>query len=460
MMINRTKIAIVGDDISAIHLFNRIYRSDDRYEVVCFFSLNTPLDYDNIPKMTLYPPKLAGYLYRDGIHVYTAYPYKIALQQHNQTLEKCIFSPLCVTSGQYLYLAAQFIAMDCSVITNSLEMTCLQPPKALVSFFSSTQFDIPILLKMLKIFAGKGYKPIVAMAGPLQLISNKDSNCAPFFLINEQKKKEFENCKKYFNRHVRETCEKLIFEKYNIFFIYDFEQFSSEIQRNDLFDLIVYVGFNSLPCYFKSHRLIYACDDFTFSSDISEHPSSVLVKQADIILYVHLRDESSKEILEEAKKEDAEILCFNVSYKATNQSGNRGKTALLIDDSYPTQICNANESISQYLAEKVFNMSIFKPDYPKPIRVGDAPIYGESIEKTWPALILPETQEGVKMFNDMKISPLNNYDVIVSSTSSPCGIQPKSPIKLMQFSFDVKLANMPADKFTLPPEAFVKQRKR
>lgn len=455
-MINRTKIGIVGDDISAIHLFNRMYKSDDRYEVICFFSLNTPIDYDNIPKMVLYPPNLAGDLYRSGIPVYNTYPYKTALKNHNQSLEKCIFSPLCVTSGQYLYLAAQFIAMDCSVISNSLEMTQVQAPKALVSFFSDTQFDIPILLKMLKNFKENRYKPVIAMAAPLQHIPNRESKNNYFFLVN--KRSEFDNYKHYFNRHIRDTCEKLILEKYQIYFIYDFEQFSSEVQRNDLFDLIVFVGFNSLPCYFKSHLLVYACDEFTFGDDISEHPSSVLVKQADVVLYAHLQsDESSQKFIDFANK-DAKVVCFNVSFSAKNQSSYKGKTALLIDDSYPTRHCNAAKSISKFLAEFSKMKPLILPQQ-RIIRVADSPIYGEQSENEWPALILPETSPGVAKFNANKVAQFENYDVIVSSTSSPCGIQPKIGIPLLQFSFDVKLNSMPSNLFQLPPEAFIKQRK-
>ena len=374
-MINRTKIGIVGDDISAFHLFNRLYRSDDRYEVVCFFSLNSPLDYDNIPKLTLYPPKLAGGLYHLGITIYTTYPYKAALlgkDKNKQPFEKCIFSPLCITSGQYLYLAAQFIAMDCSVISNSLELTRLQPPKAFVSFFSDTQFDIQVLSMMLKTFKDKGNKPIIAMAGPLQVLANNDAACN-YFLVN--KKSDFENYKKYFNRHIQETCEKLLLEKYQIFFIYDFEQFSSDVQRNDNFDLIVFVGFNSLPCYFESHLLVYACDEFTFGSDISEHPSSVLLKQADVILYAHLGSDEPVQQIKDKADSNAKIATFNVSFSAQNQSYYQGKTALLIDDSYPTRQCNAANSVSKYLAE-FFNMKPYLLPKPIMLRVADSPMYG------------------------------------------------------------------------------------
>lgn len=472
---NRTKIAIVGDDMSAFHLFNKIYRSDDRYEVKCFFTIQPP---DNeivvhnkrssggyvSPAENKYPCELAGDLYPLGIFIYNVYPY-VPTHLEDMHLEKCIFSPLCVASGKYLHLAAQFMALDCSIISHSLETTCLPPPKAFVSFFSDTQFDIPVLMTILKTFKDRDNRPVIAMAGPLgpnsKMNTKFNENCKPFFLVKD--KAEFRKFEHFFSGHKLEVCEELLNNKYKIYFIYDFEQFSAEALRNDLFDMIFFIGFNSLPCYFESHLIIYACDDFTYGEEVSEHPSCVLLQQAHIIIYIHLRSvESSQNIIKYTENRNPTIVHLPVTFCANNQSNYSFKTALLVDDSYPTHHCHCTNSISKYLAESCCNMISYPLEGSKALRIADCPIYSDMTENDWPAIIYPETPDGVEKCFRERVSTIKGYHVIVSSTSKPCLFKPPDQKPVVQFRFNVNTAPLTADLglFTLPVGAFVKQRKR
>ena len=453
---NRSKIAIFGADISAFHLFNRLYRSDDRYEVVCFFEFHHPINYENFQYLTSYPFTLSGDLYPQGINILHSYPYKQSYLKEHKTLDKCIFSPSAITSSQYLYSTAEFIAMDSSVVTHSLESTQLPPPKALISFFSNTQFDIPILLKILNIYE-KTYntKPVIAMPGPLHPFIQKNANVEPFFFVENSA--EFESCRSHFKyRHELEMIDKIFENGYRIYFVYDFEEFNSECLSKDDFDIIVFVGFNLLPCFYQSHLVVFCCDDFTFGDNISAHSSYVMCQQADIIIYAHLGPaESSQKIANKVR--DTNLICLQVSYKARNSNCYPNKTALLVDDSYPTHACKSNRSISQFLATS-FRMKPFQSqDEEKSL---NEIIYGAPSDGDWPAIVLPESEAGVTTINESLLRNLRGYDIIVSSTSSDCNLKPPSPIQVMQFKYEVNLENMKPNMFKLNPGAFGKQRKK
>lgn len=450
---SRSKIAILGADISAFHLFNRLYRSDDRYEVICFFELHHLKSYDSFQYLTWYPMKFTGDLYQ-GINICHSIPYK----QAHKPLDKVIFSPSALTSPQYLYSVAEFTSMDASVVTHSLECTRLPPPKALVSFFSSTQFDIPILSKMLQIYKEMGANPVIVMPCPLYPFSSKENDVDPFFLIRNTS--EFEQRQYYFNnRHELEMIKMLLDNKYMIYFVCDFEEFSSEAMKSDDFDMIVFVGSNLLPCFFESHLVVFACDDFTFGDEITVHPSFILCQQADVIIYAHLGSpDSGKQIKE--KSGASNFVSVPVKYSAKNSNCYPRKVALLVDDSYPTHVCHSSRSISQFLATS-FNMVPYDMTQNVSTDLDEAEvIYGAPTDKNWPANILPETAVGVTNFNENRLKNLKNYDIVVSSTSTPCGLKPPSPIQVMQFVFDVDLNELKPDFFALPAGALVKRKRK
>lgn len=458
---NRTKIAIIGADMSAFHLFNTVYRSDDRYEVICFVDIRSPNVPDNLKPGGLYPAFYAGSLYPQGIVIIRKSPFQNEIKE--STIEKCIFAPSCVTSCQYLYLAAQCMAAQSSVISPSLELTRLPPPKPLVSFFSDTQFDIPILMHLLDTYKKSSgtTKPVVIMPGPLQLFSSitKGHEGVNFILLKNQA--DYNQYSSYLTRHQQEMCNKLLLSKYSIYFVYDFEQFSTEQYRTDTFNLIVFVGFNSLPCYFNSHLVVYACDEFTFPDDISEHPSSVLCRQADIILYAEIIPSPEKISALATFSACDKIVPIQISYKAKNIDCYPKKTALLVDDTYPTRQCNAARSISKFLAETSHMKPLPLPSESEAINVvSDSPIYGEPTEKNWPAIILPESDSGVTIFNEQILNDYSGYDLIVSTTNEPRGLKPPTKqTPIMQFSFELDLRPLNSDLFELPSGAFVKPRK-
>lgn len=449
-MSSRTKIAIVGADPSGFHIFQTLYKSDDRFEVACFIDIGNCVTREIMGK---YPPELSGQGYPHGIPILHASPFQHILV--DRKIEKCICSPFCITSSMYLYVAAQCLAAQCTIVSHSLESTRLPPPKPLVSFFADTQFDVRFLLALLEHY--KKFRPLVLLPAPLDLFKCVIGEGRTHLIV--QNLADLEKLSYRLGNHDKAMCE-LIITKFPICFAWDLDNFAVDSLRDTSYDLIIFAGQNSLPCFFQSHLLVYACDDFTFGEDLTQHPSWTLCQQADVIFVAGLRgDELSQRISEVSK---AQVVHVPVEFTGRNQSCYSGRPCLLFDDWYPVSKCNAVQSISLFLAThfhmKPISVSHFESTEKKP---SEAPIYGEPTEANWPALIVPDNSPSVtslmetcgKVISEKKI----DCHVIVSSAQLPpdCTI---AGIPVIQFNFSMKI-EVPKDSMDLPAAAFVRHRR-
>lgn len=445
----RTKVVIIGADSSAFHIFQRIYKTDDRYEVMGFVNITGDEQIlDTVRER--YPASLCGPLYHAGIPIIQNNPFQSYLIDNN--IEKCIFSPRCVTSSMYLYLAAQCLAAECSVISHPLDTTLLPPPRALVSFFADTQFDVMILRRLLQ-FYKKDHKPLVVLPASLEMMKlNPEGNCKIDGLRNDNKE-EFEAIISRCGLHAQSIYEMCNSEKVPWSIVYDLDAFCENSVTDTHYDMIIFVGLNSLPCYMESHVLIYACDDFTFGEDISQHPSSILCRQADVILMPYLASEKKCEMLREFTGKRTPVFSIPVEFSCPNKELYRGRPCLLVDDWYPVRKCNAVQSISKWLADQFRIVPVSLSD-DAPLKSAEkAPIYGEPTEKNWPAIVCPNKPFD---FEQCVAGITSKYDIIVSSSSTK--FASKTPV--LHFIFKLKMDKIPEDELNLPPAAFVKQKRR
>ena len=442
----RSRIAILGADISAFHLFNKLYRSDDRYDVVCFFDLHSP-----IQSLIYFPPSLSGKLYPQGINILRSYPYKQSYQRDHKVLDQCVFSPSACASPQFLYSLSEFVAMDTSIVTHSLQSTQITPPKFLVSFFSNTQFDIPILLKILQMYKDKGFKPVIVMPGPLEPFTSKISDFLNliqstqfyFYIENPTQFEKFRYCFRY--RHELEVIDNILKNGYQIYFVYNFEEFNSAFSESSQFDMIFFVAFNLMNCFYKSHLDIFVCDDFTFDGELTVHPSFVTCKQSNIVIYVDLESEPNS--VDKFKENGiSKIVVLKANYKAQNIDLCANKTAVLVDDSYPSRTCGAAHSISEFLCKK-FSLKKFELNRNNQ-QIERNGIFGAPSNKNWPAIILPESDADVtRLNNELNSQSDMKFDAILSSTASNCGLKPSGEVKLIQFDFNVNLDGLTPELF-------------
>ena len=279
-----------------------------------------------------------------------------------------------------------------------------------------------------------------------------------FFLLKTQA--QFDEVKHCFNGHTQAMCTALLNRGFSIYVVFDFDAFSNEALRlrNDVCDMICFVGFNTLPCFFSSHLLIYAFDDFTFGDDISQHPSYVTVQQADVIIQVNISTDKIYPPIAKLANESVSVVNISTSFSAKNDSCFINRKCLLIDDKYPTSICNAVNSISVFLAKHFHIIPIEFKQENKIQTVADSQIYGEPSEKDWPALILPDSNAEISSFIS-KLPDQSTYDVIVSSANQNFDLQKMAPKPVLPFEFNLDLSRINSDILGLPAGAFVRQRR-
>jgi hypothetical protein len=450
----RTKIAIIGADPSSFHIFNTLYRSDDRFEVHCFFSI----DPNDCPFVDRYPPTLSGPSYTSGIPIYHDNPFQQRLIDNK--IERCLFTSSCVTSSLYLFLAAQCLAANCSVVSLSLESTQQPPQKPLVSFFADTQFDGQILFKLLSHYRKNlKAKPAVVFPASLSLISPNRDEGLQFLTARNQA--ELERIWAYSGNHERQLWKDLILANYQLFFVFDSEGFQNHSLSDTTFDMVVFVGFNTLPCFFQSHLIVYACDDFTFGPEITQHPSSILCKQADVIIVAELRGTNVSDALRNFVGRGTHIHTFSVSFKAGYPKDLGMRRVLLVDDGYPVIKCNAVDSISKYIAEqaKLRPIELKGGGGGGGGRSGKSPVYYEPTERDWPALIMPDRLEQItQLLEGEQIGEEMNYDLVLLTISGDVNLgQRRKPF--VQVKFDCERLELPEEALRLPPAAFVRRSK-
>lgn len=441
---NRTKIVFIGADASVFHIFNTVYRNDDRFEILFFFN---PLINGVFNQNTKYPPNLAGPIYPNGIHILNIVKFQSYLTTYK--VEKCIFSHQLVSSGSYLNFAAQCLAAGCQVISHNLDLTRLTPPKPLVSYFSDTQFDYEILKKIIDTYT-KNMKlmPIVAFFGPLSGLSGE-----PFKRFNDAG--NFVRSKFILDDHTRTMCENILQSGIPISFIYDFDKFCQAAVRDNSFDMIIHVGFNSLPCFFKSHLQIYSCDEFTFPDDISHHSSSIITEQSDVIIYAYLKSPDGIKKFKH-KTDTRKFTTVNINFSLPSSIQPTSKPVIIVDDPYPTKTCTAVSSISQYIAEHMALKVVEPPKTNDPNMIGS--IYFEPTEKEWPAMIIPESIDtnGITQFVDT-VNKID-ADLVISSAQKPPPPKALDGKSLIQVKFTSDTSSITEDLLELPASAFIKQR--
>jgi hypothetical protein len=262
----------------------------------------------------------------------------------------------------------------------------------------------------------------------------------------------------YSGGHERRLWLELITAGYRLFFIYDADAFQSDAARDPSFDMIVFVGFNSLPCFFQSHLTVYACDDFTFGPDIAQHPSSVLCRQADVIVVAELRGPTVTEAIRQFAT-GSHVHSFSVLFSARKPRNIGQGRVLLFDDGYPVIRCNAVDSMSRHIAEHAELRPIALPPTRDGDRlVGQSPVYYEPTERHWPALIIPDRPEEATRVLEAAFADDHDYDLVLSATSWTLDVG-KRPKPFVQVTFDCSRLELPKDPLMLPPAAFVRRRK-
>ena len=422
----KTKLAIVGNDASAFHVFNMIYRNDDRYEVLYF--INSDLS-TSIPKLTKY---IYGRETYERIPI-LAKPNCIADIQ-GKSIERIVLAPCNLVQGNFMNMTALFMSANFNIVSHPFEQLQLSPPKPFISFFADTQFASPIFCHILKLYLDLGATPAVVIPMPRKMISENE----PYIKVSDEKslsdleQGEYEIC--------RDICRCNV----PIFFVIDFPKFNKDMMRDDTFNLIFFFGFRTMPCFYSSHFCIYACDDFTFgTTDIDDHPSSVICREmADVILFCHLTNEDIG-INKLKDYSDAPIVQLNVGFKANKSHCFQFRPVIPLDDPYSC-LCNCQQSMAFWIATQ-FNM---KPIDMRPYKEkNEYTLFYEPRHLELPSMMHP-SMYSLTSFPDTANNLVKDYSCILTTAMDPTKIE--NVKEVVEVQFDIDLSPVTIDLIKLP----------
>lgn len=437
LVYQRVKVAIFGYDASAIHIFNAIYKNDDRYDIVGFISP------DLLFSETKYPASMCGSLYENGIEVYSLS--KIQYLFNKKSIDRIIMTPQSLILGNYMNLTAFSLAQKCTVITHPFGNLQIPPPKAVVSFFADTQFFKQIFLNFIDLFVQANAKPAIIFPMPEKLIGNSDYMCIS----------DVNQLKEYFSKiddEIYYVSKEICARNLKVFFVLDFHKFSKDILGDDSFNVMFFFGFKTMPVFFSSHFLIYCCDDFTFGDTIDEHHSSILAQQADLIMFCQVNFDSDSQILNLKEFTKSQIFMIPVSYKAPKLYSHQNQTVLAVDDNYSSITCSATRSMACFIAEKNY-MKLYDPSNCKPY-VSNKLLYEPNYLHV-KSLPYP-TNNNISDFVN-HVNSMDEVKAVLISSMKTIDLSINKPI--MQLEFTLNLSGITREMVKLP-RTFVKQWKK
>ncbi|EAY15863.1 hypothetical protein TVAG_160360 [Trichomonas vaginalis G3] len=436
LIYQRTKVAIFGSDASAFHIFNVYYKNDDRYDVAAFISP------DQNSTDGKYPALLSGSLYDNGIEIISLS--RIHTLFLKKSIDRIIMTPQSMILGNYMNITAFSLAQKCTVITYPFGKLQIPPPKAMVSFFSDTQFYMPIFMNFIELFLAANASPAVIIPMPEKLIGTHE-------YIEVSTLQTLGHHETKIDPELYDLCKEIIAKGLKTFFVLDFNKFSKDILGDDSFNVMFFFGYKSMPTFFSSHFLIYCCDDFTFGEHIDEHHSSIIAQQADLVLYcqVKVTDESILKFKEFTK---SQIFMVPVTYQVARSHCYQNQPVLAVDDNYSSVTCSATNSMACHIAEN-YNMKPVDPSRFKPYagnKLLHEPNYLHVKSLPYPSIYnLSEFVNDVNSMMDIKAVLITSMKVLDLQLNK----------QILHVQFDVNLTGITREMVKLP-RTFVKQWKK
>jgi len=123
---SRRKIVIMGAAGRDFHNFNTVYRDNPDYEVVCFTATQIP-DIEG----RLYPPKLAGRLYPDGIPIYAEEDLPAIIIKHG--VDEVVFAYSDISHVNLMHKASVVLSCGADFRLLGYNATALKSRKPVIS---------------------------------------------------------------------------------------------------------------------------------------------------------------------------------------------------------------------------------------------------------------------------------------------------------------------------------------
>ncbi len=285
----KKRVLILGAAGRDFHNFNVYFRDNEEYEVVGFTATQIP-DIDG----RLYPPTLAGKLYKKGIPIYDEKDMTKIIKE--KKIDLVVFSYSDISNQYVMTKGAEVMASGASYMLLGPEQTYIKSSKPVVAIVavrtgsgkSQTTRAVSSILR------GMGYK-LVAIRHPMPYGNLEKQRVQRFATIKDLEK---QNC----TIEEMEEYEPHISNGTVVYAGVDYQDIIREAEKEA--DIILWDGGNNDFSFYKPDLVITVADPHRPGHELTYYPGCVNIRMADVVIINKI---------DSAKPENIEIVRENIS---------------------------------------------------------------------------------------------------------------------------------------------------
>ncbi len=285
----KKRVLILGAAGRDFHNFNVYFRDNEEYEVVGFTATQIP-DIDG----RLYPPTLAGKLYKKGIPIYDEKDMTKIIKE--KKIDLVVFSYSDISNQYVMTKGAEVMASGASYMLLGPEQTYIKSSKPVIAIVavrtgsgkSQTTRAVSSILR------GMGYK-LVAIRHPMPYGNLEKQRVQRFATIKDLEK---QNC----TIEEMEEYEPHISNGTVVYAGVDYQDIIREAEKEA--DIILWDGGNNDFSFYKPDLVITVADPHRPGHELTYYPGCVNIRMADVVIINKI---------DSAKPENIEIVRENIS---------------------------------------------------------------------------------------------------------------------------------------------------
>jgi predicted GTPase len=423
----KKKVIIAGAAGRDFHNFNVLFRDKPDYEVVCFTAAQIP----NIENR-LYPPELAGKLYKNGIPIYSENELSKLVRKYQ--VDEVVLAYSDLPYHEVMHKCSIVNASGADFVLMGVRGTQLKSSKPVISVCAvrTGAGKSPTSRKVCRILEKKGVRPVV-VRHPMPYGDLRKQEVQRFAKYDDLKKN---NC----TIEEREEYEPHIEEGRVLYAGVDYEKILRKAEKEA--DVIVWDGGNNDFSFYKPDLNIVLVDARRPAHEVSYYPGETNLRLADVVV-INKQDSAAAHDIETIKKNverinpKATIVNAEMPVKVDNPKIIKGKTVVVVEDG-PTLTHGGLTTGAGYIAAREYGCTIIDP---RKYAVGSL----KEVYKRYPLeVVIPAmgySDKQIKELEDM----INKIDCDAVVIGTPVNLQKfiKIDKPSVRVSYDIKEIGKP-----------------
>jgi predicted GTPase len=351
----KKKVIILGALGYDFHLFNRVYKDNEEYEVVAF-TIAGEQNIGTIDEVKRkFPAKLAGKLYPNGIPMESEDKLEDLIKKYN--VDEVIFAYSDISHEDVMHKASRVLASGSNYSFISGKNTQIKSNKPVIAICAVRTGcgKSQVSRAVYRYLKGKGYK-VVAVREPMPYGDLIQQNVMRFEKDEDLDKY---NC----TIEEREEYEPYIRQGLVIYSGVDYKKIISNAEKEA--DIIIFDGGNNEISFYIPDLLFVVVDPLRPGHELKYHPGEINARAADVFVINKMNSAKPEDVkiveknLQELNPKAIKIYT-NSTVKLENSQDLKGKKVIVVEDG-PTLTHGGMSIGAGYIAAKNYGAKIIDP---------------------------------------------------------------------------------------------------